>query len=92
MAQGRETRQQDWISWPRLLDEKRAAAYLGLSVWTFREMINAGDVRAVLVPRPRTAKALKTRPVGTTMRRKLVDRVDLDALVDRWKEPDDPGV
>lgn len=83
--QGRETRQQDCLSWPRLLDERLGAAYLGVSVWTFRELINAGDIAPVKVPRPRTAKAMRTRPAGDVMRRKLVDRLDLDRLVDSWK-------
>jgi excisionase family DNA binding protein len=47
----------------RLLDVRQAAQYLGLSVWTVREMVAAG----------------KLPKVSLGVRRTLVDRVALDA-------------
>jgi excisionase family DNA binding protein len=72
--------------WPRLLSVDQAAAYLGLSFWTFRELVNAGDVPAVRVPRPNTPRMREQRALSDTIRRLLIDRSDLDALVERWKE------
>jgi hypothetical protein len=55
--------------WPRLLDVHQAAAYLGVSFWTFRELINAGNVPVVRLPRPQTERAQRRRPLGDTVRR-----------------------
>lgn len=63
---------------PRLLDLRAAAKYLGLSFWTLREMVLAGQVPAVRPPAP------LGRP-GKTLRRVLVDVRDLDACVEAWK-------
>ena len=76
------------LGWPRLLDVNQAAAYLGVSFWTLREMLNAGSVPVVRLPRPQTARAHRTSPLGDTVRRLLIDRHDLDRLVDHWKEGD----
>ena len=73
--------------WPRLLDAKQAAAYLNVSFWTLREFIHDGSIPTVRLPRPRTARMRKRHPVNDTVRRLLIDRADLDNLVDRWKEP-----
>lgn len=72
--------------WPRLLSADQAAAYLGLSFWTFRELLNAGTVPTVRVPRPNTLRMRERRALSDTVRRLLIDRNDLDALVERWKE------
>lgn len=71
---------------PRLLSLEQAASYLGLSFWSFRELIHAGDVPLVRVPRPRTMRQHKRGAKGETLRRALVDVRDLDTLVDRWRE------
>jgi hypothetical protein len=71
---------------PRLLSLAQAAAYLGLSFWSFRELVNAGDVPLIRIPRPRTMRQHKRKAKGATLRRTLVDVRDLDALVDRWRE------
>lgn len=55
---------------PRLLDLDSAAAYLGISVWTFAEWERAGVVSRVHAP----------------LRRRLYDRVQLDQLVDEWTQ------
>jgi len=72
--------------WPRLLDVHQAAAYLNVSFWTLREFLNAGSIPTVRLPRPHTARMRKRRPLTDTVRRLLIDRRDLDALVEQWKE------
>jgi len=72
--------------WPRPLSVEQAAAYLGLSFWTFRELRNADAVPAVPVPRPNTLRMRERRPLNDTARRLLIDRSDLDGLVEQWKE------
>jgi hypothetical protein len=75
---------------PRLLSLEEGASYLGLSFWSFRELVNAGDVPLIRVPRPQTMRqhkrGLKGLAKGRELRRALVDVRDLDALVDRWRE------
>lgn len=74
------------LGWPRLLSVDQAAAYLGVSFWTVREFVNDGSIPTVRLPRPRTDRMRKRQPVNDTVRRLLIDRADLDALVERWKE------
>lgn len=62
---------------PRLLDVRRAAAYLGLGVWTVRDLVATGVLPRVIVPRRN----------GNDLRKVLLDRQDLDGLIERWKEP-----
>jgi hypothetical protein len=57
-----------------------AGQYLGVSEWTVREWIYAGDLPVVRARRPRTASALKHRPQSDALRRVLIDIADLDAL------------
>lgn len=76
----------DIPGWPRLLDLVQAAAYLNISIWTLRELINDGSVPTVQLPRPQTARSQRRGAASDTIRRLLIDRADLDALVDRWKE------
>lgn len=85
-AHGAQARRSVVPGWPRLLSVEQAAAYLNVSFWTLREFINAGSIPTVRLPRPRTARMLKRGPVSDTVRRLLIDRADLDALVERWKE------
>jgi len=59
----------------RLLDLPAAAQYLGLSAWTIRDLLGNGTLRRVRVPLPN----------GGELRRVLLDRQDLDALIERWK-------
>ena len=59
---------------PRLLDLEAAAAYLGVSPWTVRDLEAIGTLRRVSIP------------VGNKDLRKLLfDRVDLDELIEHWK-------
>ena len=53
---------------PRLLAQQAAAAYLGISYWTLRDLTFKGEVPHVKIGR-----------------RILVDRLDLDAYLDRAK-------
>jgi excisionase family DNA binding protein len=61
---------------PRLLDVDAAAAYLGVSSWTVRDLDAAGVLPRVRVPLPN----------GGELRRLLFDRADLDRLIDVWKD------
>jgi excisionase family DNA binding protein len=63
----------------RLFDLKTAAAYLGVSYWTVRDLVLNGVVPAVRIPCPRSRD-------GRNIRRILIDRHDLDAFIDRNKE------
>jgi hypothetical protein len=56
---------------PRLLDIRAAAAEYGISEWTLRDLIAAGDLPAVRPPR---------------LRRIWIDRHDLDRVLIAWKE------
>lgn len=76
--------------WPPLLNVEQAAAYLNVSFWTLREFINAGSIPTVRLPRPQTQRMRRRQPVTDTVRRLLIDRADLDALVERWKERQPP--
>lgn len=60
---------------PRLLDLRTAAAYLGVSDWTVRDLEAAGTLRRVRIPLPNHGE----------LRKLLFDRTDLDRLVDAWK-------
>lgn len=66
---------------PRLLGLQDGAAYVGLSYWSFRELVASGVVPSVRVPCPGGRD-------GRTIRRILVDRQDLDRLIEAWKEAD----
>jgi hypothetical protein len=64
----------------RLLDVEATAAYLGgISAWTVRDLVTRGAIPTVKVPHDRNGE-------GRSMRRILIDRHDLDALIERWKQ------
>jgi excisionase family DNA binding protein len=52
---------------PRLLDVEAAADYLGVSVWTVRDLVERGSLSRVALP---------------GVRRLLFDRCDLDRLIE----------
>ena len=60
---------------PRLLEVDDAAAYLGVSSWTVRDLEAAGTLRRVSIP----------AEGGRDLRRVLFDRNDLDRLIEAWK-------
>jgi hypothetical protein len=62
---------------PRLLDLRRSARYLDLSTRMVESLIAAGILRRVRVPLPHHGEVRKI----------LLDRDDLDTLVETWKEP-----
>jgi excisionase family DNA binding protein len=61
------------------MDLRTAAAYLGCSYWTLRDLVLNGHIPAVRIPSPRAHD-------GRTMRRILIDSRDLERLIERWKE------
>lgn len=61
---------------PRLLDLESAGAYLGVSPWTVRHLIAAGTLARVRIPLPNRGE----------LRKVLLDRADLDRLVEAWKD------
>lgn len=61
------------------MDLRTAAAYLGCSYWTLRDLALNGHVPIVRIPSPRAKD-------GRAMRRILLDTRDLDMLIERWKE------
>lgn len=61
---------------PRLLNLDTAAAYLGMSPWTIRDLEAAG-----VLPRMRVRL-----PDGRELRKLLFDKADLDRLIDAWKD------
>jgi len=67
-----------------LVGVRQAAEYLGLSAWTVRDLIHGGHLPRVALP---------GRRPGETMRRVLIDRADLESLVERFREtaPRDPA-
>jgi hypothetical protein len=79
--------------WPRLLPLELASVYVGLSSDTLLGYVTDGSLRVTRPLRPNTARAHGYRAGKSrrtvahieTLRRLLFDRVDLDALVDRWK-------
>lgn len=82
---------------PRLLTLKQAAAYLSCSYWTTRDLALNGTIPIVRVPSGRIptgrrrgktqARVLvpSTDSRVRSLRKVLVDRCDLDALIDSWK-------
>ncbi len=60
----------------RLMGANEAAKYFGLSYWTLRELIWSGAIPLVRLP----------NKSGGRMREILVDKVDLDRLIDQSKE------
>ncbi len=59
----------------RLLDLRTAAAYLGVSPWTVRDLEANGTLSRVRIP----AK-------GKNVRKLLFDRQDLDKVIEAWKQ------
>ena len=59
----------------RLVNDRDGAAYLGMSRSQFRALVAAGKIPRVRVP----------SEDGRDLRRMLVDRIDLDRLVESWK-------
>jgi excisionase family DNA binding protein len=62
----------------RLTDLHGAAEYLGVSYWTVRDLVSAGEIPTVQPPAP-------TGRRGQRLRRVLLDIRDLDAVIERWK-------
>ena len=67
---------------PRLLNLRQAAAYLGCSFWTARDYVLQGLIPVVDMPPLRAREGDRQRK---TLRRVLIDRVDLDAFIESRK-------
>jgi hypothetical protein len=73
----------------RLLNLYQAATYTGLSYWTLRDWLADGILKVVKLPcgRQRIKGGAVVRKAGdATSRKILIDRQDLDNLIDRCKE------
>jgi predicted site-specific integrase-resolvase len=83
---------------PRLLTLKQGAAYVGVSYWTLRDLVLNGTLPAVRAPSGRINSGRNhgqkqqtrvlvpsTDPRVRSLRKVLVDRVDLDRLIAEWK-------
>jgi hypothetical protein len=62
----------------RLLNLRQAAVYLGLSFWTIRDYVLAGELPTVSLPPLRSREGERPRQ---TLRRVLIDVEDLDAFI-----------
>ena len=69
---------------PRCLNRDQAALYLGVSADTVDRLINSGTVPIVRVPVAR--HRVTGKGIDGVNRRILIDRCDLDALIERSKE------
>ena len=67
---------------PRLLNMHQAATYLGCSFWTARDYVLQGLLPVVEMPPLRAREGDRQRK---TLRRVLIDRVDLDAFIESRK-------
>lgn len=63
------------VMWPRLMNVKSTGQYLGVTVWRVRGLIHAGVLKPVRIPLGN----------GAEERKHLLDRHDLDELIERWK-------
>lgn len=61
---------------PRLLDLADAAVFLSVSSWTLRDLLANGTISRVRVP----------LPGGGGLRKILVDRQDLERVIEVWKD------
>ena len=77
-------------AWPRLLDARLAAAYLGVGASTIRDYANAGLLKPVRLPgsRIRDGKTTVARPQDRRLVKLLFDRQDLDAFVNQQNMDD----
>ncbi len=64
----------------RLLTLQESAIVLGVSRWTVRRLIDSGELAVVRLPGWKTE----------SLRRVLIDRADLEALISRSKEKENP--
>jgi hypothetical protein len=74
----KKLRDKDTDTFARLFDVHSAARYLGVSYWTARDLVITGIVPSVKLPCPRAND-------GRSIRRMLVDRRDLDELIEKNK-------
>jgi Helix-turn-helix domain len=73
----------DAVLIPRCLNRSGAAAYLNVSEDTVDRLIEAGELSVVRLP---VAHHRNGAAVSGLNRRVLIDRIELDALVERSRE------
>ncbi len=61
---------------PRLLNLHSTAAYLAVSEWTVRDLEAGGLLQRIRIPLPNQGE----------LRKLVFDRMDLDRLIESWKE------
>ena len=84
-AAAREARRAPIVSIaPRLFNRDQAAIYLGVSPDTVDRLIDTGAVSVVKLPVERARRS--GNGVSGSNRRKLIDRVELDTLIPKWRE------
>jgi hypothetical protein len=71
------------LSAVRLLTLKQAAVYLGVSYWSVRDYIAAGLIPKVSMPALRAREGARQK---ASLRRVLIDREDLDRLIEARKQ------
>jgi hypothetical protein len=69
--------------WPRLLDDRGAAEYLGLSRWTIRDYLARGILHPVAMPPLAAREGERQRD---ELRRGLMNIQELDAFVDQRRK------
>jgi hypothetical protein len=84
-----EERQTDMktVGFPRLMSLKVAAGYLGVSYWLIRDYVIDGTLKPVRLPGSRIKKAGRViaNSKDHSMRKIMVDRHDLDNLIEESK-------
>ncbi len=61
---------------PRLMNLHSTAAYLAVSEWTVRDLEAGGLLQRIRIPLPNQGE----------LRKLVFDRMDLDRLIESWKE------
>jgi hypothetical protein len=72
------------VSGPRLMNLRQGAVYIGVSYWSLRDYVLQGLIPTVQMPPLRTREG--GRQPAPTLRRVLIDRLDLDAFIESRKQ------
>jgi hypothetical protein len=72
---------------PRLMSLKAAGKYIGISSWLLRDYVLSGILRPVRLPGSRLRKSGRviSDSKSRSMRKIMLDRADLDALIEESK-------
>lgn len=75
-------------AWPKLMDLRTVAAYSCIAESTWRDYILEEIIKPIRPPGSRLRKAggaVETFAKDHRLRKILVDRADVDALIEKWK-------